>query len=76
MAATKSKGRSKVVRKARLQIGKSKKDNKFYWQFIQSNGRITAIGGEGYNRRNDLLRTLVNMGMKLQAGAYDVMEDH
>jgi hypothetical protein len=66
---------AKKARKARLQIGKSKKDGKFYWRFIQSNGRSTAIGGEGYNRRNDLLRTLVNMGKKLMAGQYEVLED-
>lgn len=70
-----AKTRSKVVRKARLQIGKSKKNGQFYWRFVQSNGRTTAVGGEGYKRRNDLLRTLVNMGKKLMAGTYEVLED-
>lgn len=64
----------KKIRKAGLQFWKGKKDGKFYWHFVQSNGRITAVGGEGYNRRNDMLRTIKNMGLKLQAGAYEMME--
>lgn len=64
----------KKVRKAGLQFWKGRKDGKFYWHFVQSNGRITAVGGEGYNRRNDMLRTIVNMGLKLKAGQFEMVE--
>ncbi len=66
-------------RKGRLEIWRSKKydangNRNYYWRFVQSNGRITAVGGEGYTRRNTLLRTIKNMGMKLAAGAFEVAE--
>lgn len=64
----------KPTRKAALQFWKGKKDKKFYWHFVQSNGRITAVGGEGYNRRNDMLRTIRNMGLKLKEGAFEMVE--
>ena len=61
-------------RKGRLEIWRSKTNRNYYWRFVQSNGRITAKGDEGYTRRNTLLRTLKNMGAKLNAGTFEVAE--
>lgn len=61
-------------RKGRLEIWKSKKNKQFYWRFCASNGRITAVGGEGYKVRAMLVRTLKSMGVKLATGMFEIVE--
>jgi len=61
-------------RKGRLEIWKSKKNKQFYWRFRASNGRVTAVGGEGYKVRNALVRTLKSMGAKLTTGMFEIVE--
>lgn len=46
-------------RKGSIVIWKSKKDKKFYFHLASSNGKIVLPAGQGYNRRNDLIKTLV-----------------
>jgi hypothetical protein len=56
-------------------VWRSKKDRNYYWRFVQSNGRVTATGGDdGYTRRNTLLRSLKNMGLKLAGGTFEIAE--
>lgn len=45
-------------RKSKIEIWKSKKDKKFYFHLVSSNGKITLPAGQGYSRRIDLIRTL------------------
>lgn len=50
----------KVVkkRKSQINIWKSRKDGKFYFHMVSSNGKIVLPAGQGYSRRVDLVKTL------------------
>lgn len=45
-------------RKGTIEIWKSPKDGKFYFHLKSSNGNVVLPAGQGYNRRNDLIKTL------------------
>lgn len=45
-------------RKASIVVWKSKKDKKFYFHLVSSNGKIIMDNGQGYERRNNLVATL------------------
>jgi uncharacterized protein YegP (UPF0339 family) len=45
-------------RKGTIEVWKSKKDGKFYFHLLSSNGKVVLPAGQGYNRRTDLIKTL------------------
>jgi uncharacterized protein YegP (UPF0339 family) len=45
-------------RKGSIVVWKSAKNHKFYFHLLSSNGKIILPAGQGYNRRNDLIKTL------------------
>ena len=45
-------------RKGSIVVWKSKRDGKFYFHLLSSNGKVLLPAGQGYNRRNDLIKTL------------------
>lgn len=45
-------------RKGSIEVWKSKKDRKFYFHLLSSNGKIVLPAGQGYTRRVDLIKTL------------------
>jgi uncharacterized protein YegP (UPF0339 family) len=42
-------------------------DGEWYWRLRARNGRIVAVGGEGYTRRNDCLRAFKRFVLKMAA---------
>jgi uncharacterized protein YegP (UPF0339 family) len=63
--------RSYKPRRAKLELYRG--INGFYWRLRSSNGRIICIGGEKYDSKEKLLRTLKRIPeLMLAARAYDL----
>jgi uncharacterized protein YegP (UPF0339 family) len=61
-------------RKGSIVIWKSKKDRKFYFHLASSNGRVVMDNGQGYNRRNNLVKTLRAVAEIFKEGRFEIRE--
>lgn len=62
-------------RKSTINIWKSKKDRKFYFQMVSSNGKIVLPAGQGYSRRVDLVKTLTAIIEIFRAGRVAILDE-
>lgn len=61
-------------RKSTIHVWKSKKDGKFYFNLVSSNGKITLPAGQGYSRRVDLVKTLKAIVAIFREGRFTFVE--
>lgn len=61
-------------RRASIVVWKSKKDHKFYFHVASSNGRIVLDNGQGYDRRNNLIKTLRAVADIFKEGRFEIRE--
>lgn len=63
-----------VKRRSTIRVWKSKKDGKFYFDLVSSNGKITLPAGQGYSRRVDLVKTLKSVIDIFREGRFTIVE--
>lgn len=61
-------------RKGSIIVWKSKKDRKFYFHLLSSNGKIVLPAGQGYSRRVDLIKTLQAVVDIFREGRFTIKE--
>ena len=61
-------------RKGTIVVWKSKRDGKFYFHLLASNGKIVLPAGQGYSRRVDLIKTLQSVIDIFREGRFTIVD--
>lgn len=52
------------------------KPRQYYWRAIHENGRIVAIGGEGYNNKEDCKTSWRRLKIALNGNDFEIIEKY